>query len=239
MQNLRDKLLKAGLVTEKQIETALKSNSNKRPDKGPRGANAPAARGHDGRPRSEAERQRDEQEQQRAQAFAAREAEVSEQRRRDAARQSEARLQSERARSLRALIGSERLQETLGEVPFHFVRRSGKVGRLALTPAVARLLEEGAAAVVELPGETDPAILPSDAAKKAFRIDPRAIFFWAGPQKPIGFDNLAPLSSEPELASDAAAGAGAADESTAAAPTDAAPGAANPGAPAALPVGDR
>jgi uncharacterized protein YaiL (DUF2058 family) len=217
MQNLRDKLLKAGLVTEKQVETALKTKSNPRPDKGPRRANAPDARWQAERPRTEAERQLDEQELQRAQAFAAREAEVSEQRRRDAARQSEARLQSERARSLRALIGSERLHETLGEVPFHFVRRSGKVGRLALTPAIARLLEEGAAAVVELPGETDPAILPSDAAKKAFRIDPRAIFFWAGPQKPIGFDDLAPLPSESGPAA-SEAGSVAADAPDSAAP---------------------
>jgi hypothetical protein len=41
-----------------------------------------------------------------------------------------------------------------------------------------------------MPGETDPAILMSDAAKRAWSIDPRAIFFWAGPQKPIGFDDL-------------------------------------------------
>ena len=112
------------------------------------------------------------------------------------AKQQEAKQQSERARSLRALIHEQRIRDTLGEVAFHFVRRSGKVGRLALTPEIAKLLEDGAAAVVEMPGETDPAILPGDAAKKAWTIDPRAIFFWAGPQKPIGFDDLPPIGSE-------------------------------------------
>jgi len=176
MQNLRDKLLKAGLVTEKQVEKAL--TDHKRSPKPPRP-----------QPRAQSP-----EEAQRAAAFAARDAELSEQRRREQAKAAEAKQQSERARSLRALIAQHRMQDTLGEVSFHFVRRSGKVGRLALTPAIARLLEDGAAAVVEMPGETDPALLLSDIAKKAWAIDPRAIFFWAGPQKPIGFDSEADIS---------------------------------------------
>ena len=197
MQNLRDKLLKAGLVTEKQIETALTPPANKRPD---RSAQRPAP----SRPAQHAPRAMTAEERQTAEAFAARDAEVAEQRKRDLAKQNEARQQSERARSLRALITEHRLHDTLGEVSFHFVRRSGKVGRLALAPAIAKLLEEGAAAVVEMPGETDPAVLPGHAAKKAWTIDPRAIFFWAGPQKPIGFDDLPPISSESESAPEAA-----------------------------------
>ncbi len=182
MQNLRDKLLKAGLVTEKQVEKAL--TDNKRTHKGP--------------PRPHAPRVQSPEEAQRAAAFAARDAEVAEQRRRDSAKANEAKQQSERARSLRALIAEHRLRETLGEVSFHFVRRSGKVGRLALTPAIAKMLEDGEAAVVELPGETDPAVLPGDAAKRAWTIDPRAIFFWAGPKKPIGFDDLPAITESGE-----------------------------------------
>ena len=126
MQNLRDKLLKAGLVTQEQVEKSQKAEK-KPPRREPESAEA----------------------RQRAEAFALRDAELAEQRRKDTAKQSEARLQSERARSLRALIAEHRLHETLGEVPFHFVRRSGKVGRLALKPEVAKLLEDGAAAVLE------------------------------------------------------------------------------------------
>jgi uncharacterized protein YaiL (DUF2058 family) len=204
MQNLRDKLLKAGLVTEKQIETALtppkKQERNQRPPQRP----APSQRALAPRVQTEEERQR-------AEAFALHDKELAEQRAKELAKQQEARLQSERARSLRALINEHKLQDTLGEVSFHFVRRSGKVGRLALSPAVAKLLEEGAAAVVEMPGETDPAVLPGFAAKKAWTIDPRAIFFWAGPQKPIGFEDAPPMPAEeaaPTPGGDAAAAPG-------------------------------
>ena len=60
MQNLRDKLLKAGLVTEKQIETALippkKQERNQRPPQRP----APSQRALASRVQTEEERQRAE-----------------------------------------------------------------------------------------------------------------------------------------------------------------------------------
>jgi uncharacterized protein YaiL (DUF2058 family) len=177
MQNLRDKLLKAGLVTDAQVKDAETKSKGR-----PRDQHRPH------KPSAE--------EQQRRDAFAAREAEVSEERRREAAKAAEAKAQSERARSLRALVEEHRLKEPLGEVTFHFVRRSGKVGRLLVTPETAKLLEAGAAAVVENPGQPDPAILDAKAAQQAWRIDPRAIFFWNGPQKPIGFDDPPALPGE-------------------------------------------
>jgi uncharacterized protein YaiL (DUF2058 family) len=181
MQNLRDKLLKAGLVTSDQVKKAEekpKPRQQQRP--GPKPLSA--------------------EEQQARDAFAAREAEVSEERRRDAAKAAESKMQSERARSLRALVEEQRLRDSFGEAQFHFVRRSGKVGRLLVTPAIAKLLEEGAAAVVENPGQPDPVVLPAEAAKRAYKIDPRAIFFWNGPQKPIGFDDPEPAPGESEAA---------------------------------------
>lgn len=175
MQNLRDKLLKAGLVTQKQVERAEKAPAH-RPRPGP-----PPAR-----PVSEEERQRRE-------AFAAHDAEKAAERQKELEKLAEARAQSERAHALRALIEEHALREPPGEVAFHYQKRSGKIGRLALSPETAALLEAGKAAVVEDPGRPDPAIVPAHAAKKAWKIDPRAVFFWAGPEKPIGFDDPGPV----------------------------------------------
>jgi uncharacterized protein YaiL (DUF2058 family) len=170
MQNLRDKLLKAGLVTEKQATEVAKEQ---RP------------------PRKH--RQREEaqsvEEKQRQDAFKAREAEVAEERRKEAAKVAEARMQSERARRLRQLVEAHRIREAPGEVAFHFVRRSGKIGRLAVSPDTAKMLESGAAAVVEDPGSPDHAVVPAEAAKRIHEVDAHSIRFWSGPEKPIGFSD--------------------------------------------------
>src|SRR5438309_7506049 len=129
MQNLRDKLLKAGLVTEKQ------ANEAERTQKAPK------------KHREREEKLSAEEEQRRA-AFAAREAEVAEARRKEAAKVAEARMQSERARRLRQLVEANRVREP-GEVTFHYVRRSGKIGRLDVSLEMQKKLEQGAAAVVE------------------------------------------------------------------------------------------
>ncbi len=171
MQNLRDKLLKAGLVTEKQAQEAARGERR-------------------GAPKTlhERDRQVSDEERQRREAFAAREAEVAEQRRQEAAKQAEARMQSERARRLRQLVEAHRIRED-GEVSFHYVRRSGKIGRLDVSVATQKMLEQGGAAVVEDPGSPDCAVVPGDAAKRIYEVDPRAIRFWFGPEKPIGFSD--------------------------------------------------
>ncbi|HEY6910597.1 MAG TPA: hypothetical protein VI356_14565, partial [Myxococcales bacterium] len=84
MQNLRDKLLKAGLVTDKQVQEAAREQK----------ASAP-------RNAHKREEQLSAEERQRREAFAAREAEQAEARRKEAAKAAEARMQSERARRLR------------------------------------------------------------------------------------------------------------------------------------------
>jgi uncharacterized protein YaiL (DUF2058 family) len=170
MQNLRDKLLKAGLVDDKQVKEAERAQ---RP------------------PRKHREREQavSAEEKQRRAAFAAREAELTEERRKEAAKKAEARMQSERALRLRQLVEAHRIREAPGEVNFHFVKRSGKIGRLALSPETAKMLESGAAAVVEDPGAPEHAVVPADAAKRIYQVDPQAIRFWYGPEKPIGFSD--------------------------------------------------
>jgi len=164
MQNLRDKLLKAGLVTAEQAKQADKPA---KPD-----------------------RKKLEEERQRREAFAARDAELAEERKKELSKLQEARLQSERAHKLRALVQQFRIQEPLGEVTFHYVKRSGKIGKLLLTAETAKLLEGGMAAVVEDPGQPDCVVVPSKAAEKFYAVDVKAIRFWAGPQKPVGFEDV-------------------------------------------------
>jgi uncharacterized protein YaiL (DUF2058 family) len=173
MQNLRDKLLKAGLVSEKDLKEAERK---KRDDK-PRPASFKARVAKE----SEEDRQRRE-------AFAAREAEQSEERRKEAAKKAEARMQSERAHKIRQIVESNRIREPAGEVSFHFVKRSGKIGRIAVSAETAKLLGAGAAAIVEDPGQPEPAVVPAAAAQRVYAVDPHAIRFWNGPEKPIGFD---------------------------------------------------
>ena len=87
-----------------------------------------------------------------------------------------------------ALVEASRVREAPGEVHFHFVKRSGKIGRLAVTPQTALLLESGAAAVVEDPGSPEHAVVPGEAAKRIYEVDKQAVRFWFGPEKPIGFE---------------------------------------------------
>jgi uncharacterized protein YaiL (DUF2058 family) len=197
MQNLRDKLLKAGLVTETQVKKALEP-----PKPPPKPARPPQQSRPQQRP-PQPQRALSETEQQAQQAFRAREVEVAEARRKDAAKAAEAKAQSERARALRALVQKHLQAQAaagvpFGEISFHFVRRSGKVGRLLVTAETQALLEQGAAAVVENPGQPDPVVLPAESAKEAYRIDPRSVFFWNGPQKPIGFEDVAEQAPETE-----------------------------------------
>jgi len=172
MQNLRDKLLKAGLVTEKQAQEAAREHRQ-----GPE------------RSHRQREKALTEEEQQRRAAFAAREAELAEERRKEAEKQAEARMQSERARRLRQLVETHRIREA-GEVAFHYVRRNGKVGRLDVSAQTQQRLEQGAAAVVDDPGSPDCAVVPAEAAKRIYEVDQQAIRFWYGPSKPIGFSDV-------------------------------------------------
>jgi uncharacterized protein YaiL (DUF2058 family) len=176
MQNLRDKLLKAGLVTSDQVKKAEeKGKPKERPRPDPKKA---------------------EEERQRREAYAAHEAEVAEQRRKEQSKVHEARMQSERAHKLRALVAEHRFREAPGEVHFHYVKRSGKIGRLALSADTAGLLERGEAAVVEDPGQPECVVVPSGAAEKFYAVDPKSIRFWAGPRKPVGFEDVGATEAE-------------------------------------------
>jgi len=152
VQNLRDKLLKAGVVSARQVEEAEKA------------------------PERRAAEQRQVRE-----AFAEQDAE-------QAARRAEAKMQSERAHRIKALVEAHRVRDP-GEAKFHYLRRNGKIARVDVSPATAKLLESGAAAVVDDPGQPECAVVPGAAAQRIHALDPKAIRFWSGPEKPIGFED--------------------------------------------------
>src|SRR5260370_35805512 len=108
MQNLRDKLLKAGIVSERQAKEAERDQR------------AGTQRKH-----REREQAVNAEEPQRREAFAAREAELAEERRKEAAKKADARLQSQRAHRLRHLAGPHSIRQAPGEVSFHFGKRRG------------------------------------------------------------------------------------------------------------------
>src|SRR5260370_14402271 len=168
MQNLRDKLLKAGIVSERQAKEAERDQRA-------------------GRQRRHREREQavSAEEEQRREGLAAGEAELAEERRKEAAKKAEARMQSERAHRLRQLVDTHRIREAPGEVNFHFVKRSGKVGRLALSAETAKMLESGAAAVGEDPGAAEHAVVPAAPPKRIHEVGAQAVRFWFGPAKPV------------------------------------------------------
>jgi uncharacterized protein YaiL (DUF2058 family) len=168
MQNLRDKLLKAGLVTPAQAQKA--AEAPKREGSAPRARSAqrtPPA------PLSEEDRQR-------AEAFALLEAEKSAERQKEQLKAAEARAQSDRARTLKALIIEYAIQEPMGEVAFHYQKRSGKIGRLLVTPELQQRLERGEVGLIEDPGKPEPALVAAEAARRAKLLDPKTVFFWTG-----------------------------------------------------------
>lgn len=208
MQNLRDKLLKAGLVDKKQKQ---QSDIQDRREKKQKGIDKQAE--------EEAERQR---------LFAERQAaEAEEQRRREEERAAERRRheQQNRVRNIcdRWAVRSNRP----GKNRFYFVQRDNHIGYLMVSEALHDQLLQGSIAVVErMPVGDKPGIeatevrhakrrsmldelrqpqksrahasaaatspethvlLPPDAAERVQELDPIAVRFWARTGHPIGY----------------------------------------------------
>ena len=206
MQNLRDKLLKAGLVDKKQ---KVQVDTQDRREKKQRGADQLAA--------EEAEKQRLFAEKQAAEAEARRQA--------DLAKVAE-RASHEAANRVRNICDRWAVRLTKpGQRRFYFVQRSGRVGYLWLPEVICDQLCLGALAIVErLPTEetTDWAsrprikgrkprsllqklvsqvkkgemqfvseethvFVPPEPADRILAIDVSAVRFWARSGKPLGY----------------------------------------------------
>lgn len=206
IQNLRDKLLKAGVVDKKQKQQA---DTQDRRDKKQKTADQLAV--------EEAERQ---------QAFALQKATEAELARQREAERAEHRQRHEALNRVRNICDRWAVRPLrAGSRRFHFVQRSGRIGHLMVTDAHFDQLLLGALAVVERlpPEEISPplcevlaakprkksvlsdllrlkdglalglgstethVLLPPDAAERVALIDPTALRFWAHSGKPVGF----------------------------------------------------
>ncbi len=179
MQNLRDKLLKAGLVTAEQAEKAEKTaeaaprpqQSRDRPERPPP---APKTSG----PMMVA----------RLQPLAAI-PKLPPLAGSKASQRLEARRQQERDRQLRERVLAAQVAVEPGERSFYFVTRKNRLRRLELSDAQAEALEQGRLAVVERPdpAQIEHALVPAELALALVAEFPKAVRFLNAPGSPVGF----------------------------------------------------
>ncbi|MBL9045369.1 MAG: DUF2058 family protein [Myxococcales bacterium] len=206
IQNLRDKLLKAGLVDKKQKVLA---DTQDRREKKQRGADELAA--------AEAEKQR---------LFAEKQAQEAEERRQAELAKATERAEREAAHRVRNICDRWAVRVTRpGQRRFYFVQRSGRVGYLWLPDALCDQLCLGALAIIErmpsaeiaelasrprpqarkprsllqqligqvkkgqmqVVSEETHVLLAPEPAERILAIDPSAVRFWARSQKPLGY----------------------------------------------------
>ncbi len=138
--------------------------------------------------------------------------------------------QLELDKKLRDLVRSAEVPVELGERMFHFVTRKGRLRRMALSEAQAKLLEEGLLAVVECPepAQIEHCLVPPEAAESVSALSPKAVRFFNKAGSPIGFlseDELTrreAAEASGEAAAEETAQDAAAAKAAAPAPTEAA-----------------
>jgi hypothetical protein len=183
LQNLRDKLLKAGLVTAEEAEKAEKSAP-------------PAPRGDHRHPRpgSGAARTRGEDHGNGPWMVARLQPQSSIPKLpplsgSKASQRLEAKRQLERDRQLRDRVLAAQVPVEPGERAFYFVTRKNRLRRLELSDVQAEALEQGKLAVVERPdpAQIEHALVPGELALALVAEFPKAVRFLNAPGSPVGF----------------------------------------------------
>jgi len=201
VQNLRDKLLKAGLVTTEQAEKAEKSDEPPpRPERRRERTERPASSGTGpwlvARPQPLGSIPK-----------------LPPLPGSKASQRLEAKQQLERDRRLREKVLAAQVALEPGGRTFYFVTRKNRLRRLELSDAQAEALEQGGLAVVERPdaAQIEHALLPGELALALVKEFPKAVRFLNAPGSPVGF-----LTDEEVKAHAAAEAAETAEERTAA-----------------------
>lgn len=197
MQNLRDKLLKAGLVTAEQAEKAETSDETRpRPDRGRERPESPAGPWVVARLQPLASIPK-----------------LPPLAGSKASQRLEAKQQLERDRRLREKVLAAQVTVEPGERTFYFVTRKNRLRRLELSNAQAEALEQGGLAVVERPdpAQIEHALVPGELALALVAEFPKAVRFLNAPGSPVGF-----LTDEEVQARAAAEAAETAEERAAA-----------------------
>lgn len=174
MQSLKDKLLKAGLVTE---EAAKKAEAEKHARPPPR-QERPR---HDDRPRVEDTR---------LPKFAPLPGSKE-------AHRQQAKKQLDADRRLRERVLETQVPPEAGATPFYFVTRKNKLRRLELSEAQAKAIETGALGVVERPDpdKIEHALVPAEVAKELLAEFPKAVRFLNAKDAAVGFLSESDISA--------------------------------------------
>lgn len=201
MQSLKDKLLKAGLVTE---EAAKKAEAEKK---------APPPRRDDRPARFERP-----PEPSRLPKFAPLPGSKE-------AHRQQAKRQLESDKALRERVLAAQVEKEPGATPFHFVTRKNKLRRLELSEAQAKALESGTLAVVERPdpNQIEHALVPAEVAKALLADFPKAVRFLNSKDAAVGFLSESEISSRAHEAQSGETGEAHDDEAGEAEPAPAAP----------------
>jgi len=179
VQNLRDKLLKAGLVTAEQAEEAEKTSAPpQRPERRKERGERPPPAASPGGPWMVARLQPPTAIPKLPPLAGSK-----------ASQRLEAKQQLERDRQLRdQVLGAQVVMEP-GERTFYFVTRKNRLRRLELSDAQAEGLEQGRLAVVERPdpAQIEHALVPAELALRLVAEFPKAVRFLNAPGSPVGF----------------------------------------------------
>lgn len=197
MQSLRDKLLKAGLVSE---EAAKKAETEKKaPPKSsapPRRDDRPPPRRDDRPPppRRDDRPYTPREDTSRLPKFAPLPGSKE-------AHRLQAKKQLESDRNLRERVLATQVPKETGETPFYFVTRKNKLRRLELTAEQAKKLELGELAVVERPDpdKIEHALVPPAIAEQMLKLSERAVRFLNKEGAKVGFlsdDEITARASE-------------------------------------------
>ncbi|MGO8971362.1 MAG: hypothetical protein ACLQDQ_17545 [Myxococcaceae bacterium] len=101
----------------------------------------------------------------------------------------ESRKQLEQDREVRERVSAALVRVSPGERTFYFVTRKSRLRRLELALEQAQALESGALAVVELPepGHLGHALVPAATAESLLRDFPKVVRFFNRAGQPVGF----------------------------------------------------
>jgi hypothetical protein len=214
MQNLRDKLQKAGLISAEQAAEAASAPTKPAPPPEPRAATPrPARREHTAAagPLIAVRREPLPSSIPKLPPLpGSREAQ-----------RLESRKQLEQDRALAERVSAAEVPLSPGERAFYFVTRKNRLRRLELSSEQALALESGALAVAERPepGQIAHALIPREAAEALLQDFPRAVRFFNRPGEPVGFLSEEELRTRQETEKDEASRPSAAVEAGAEAPT--------------------
>lgn len=198
MQNLRDKLLKAGLVTEDQAKKSEADTPNRRKDRpaGPpperQGAPRNAARPQGERPSRPPPNRPPPRPGGHKPSRPAEESRIPKlppMPGSKAAQRMESKKQLELDRKLRELVHAGQVPMEAGPVTFYFVTRKNRLRRLEVSEAQAKLLESGALAVVERPepAQIEHSLVPPETAEKMLALSTKSVRFFNKSGSPVGF----------------------------------------------------